>query len=253
MRIIISPAKNMTSDADFLEPRGLPVFIERAEQLKEYLRSFSFEELKKLLCCNDSIAFVNYRRYQDMDLRENTNPAILSYDGIQYKYMAPHVFTYDYFDYTEKYVRILSGLYGILRPFDGVVPYRLEMQAKLHAPFCRDLYDFWGDSLYRELAAEDRVILNLASSEYAKTIGRFVTSEDTYITCVFGELENGTVREKGVYVKMARGEMVRYMAEQNITDPRAVRNFSRLGYSYDEKRSDETTYVFIRENCKKKQ
>ena len=186
-----------------------------------------------------------------MNLSENTNPALVTYEGIQYKYMAPRVFTYDYFDYAQKYLRILSGLYGVLKPLDGIVPYRLEMQAKLKTDFCKNLYDFWGADIYKNLTLDDdnassNVILNLASEEYAKAVRKFIKPTDTFITCTFAEQVNGSLKEKGVYVKMARGEMVRFMAENNITKPEDIKAFTGLGYRFSPKDSREQHYVFIR-------
>lgn len=248
MKIIISPAKKMNMDGDFLPPLNAPVYLEKAKKLQEYLQSLPFEELRNLLCCNDEIAGLNYERYQTMDLSGYTSPAILAYDGIQYKYMAPQVFEDDYFDYIEKHLRILSGFYGILKPFDGVVPYRLEMQAKLKTDFCRNLYDYWQDDIYRELTQADTTILNLASAEYSKTIEKYLTDGIDYVNCLFGELINGRVIEKGVYVKMARGEMVRFMAERAIKDLEQIKEFSRLGFEYREQLSDNTTFVFVKDH-----
>ena len=230
MKIIISPAKKMNMDADFLPPRNTPVYLEKANKLKDYLQTLDYGELKRLLSCNDEIARLNYERYQNMDLSSNTNPAILSYEGIQYKYMAPQVFEDDHFEYIERHLRIISGFYGILKPFDGVVPYRLEMQAKLKSDFCRNLYDYWQEDIYRELIREDNTILNLASAEYSKTIEKYLTTDIKYVTCIFGELIDGKVLEKGVYVKMARGEMVRFMAENAIKNIEQIKSFDRLGF-----------------------
>lgn len=251
MKIIISPAKNMSMEADSLEPAGLPVFLDKAQTLVQHLKSLSFPELKTLLACNDELTRLNYERYRTINLSENTNPALVTYEGIQYKYMAPRVFTYDYFDYAQKYLRILSGLYGVLKPLDGIVPYRLEMQAKLKTDFCKNLYDFWGADIYKNLTLDDddassKVILNLASEEYAKAVRKFVKPTDTFITCTFAEQVNGSLKEKGVYVKMARGEMVRFMAENNITTPEDIKAFTGLGYRFSPKDSREQHYVFIR-------
>lgn len=247
MKIIISPAKKMHMNHDFLAPRNTPVFIDRARQLSAHLRSLPYEELKGLFVCNDEIATLNYNRYQAMDLDGGTtNPAILSYDGIQYKYMAPQVFEEPYYEYIEEHLRILSGLYGILRPFDGVVPYRLEMQAKLRTDFCKNLYGFWGDAVYKELTKDDNKILNLASGEYSKVVERYLAPDISYTTCIFGEMENGKIKEKGVYVKMARGEMVRYMAENDITDLEDIKSFDRLGFRYQKTHSSEYTWVFLK-------
>ena len=182
MKIIISPAKKMLTDNDVIVPKQLPVFIEKTEQLRKYLKSLSYDELKALLACNDDIASLNYERYQHMELNRNLSPAVLSYDGIQYKYMAPQVFEDRYFEYIEKHLRIISGFYGI-----------------------------------------------------------------QYITCIFGEMLDGRIKEKGVYVKMARGEMVRYMAENDIEDLDKIKEFDRLGFKYKDSLSEKNKFVFIKE------
>lgn len=246
MKIIISPAKKMNRYTDEPGYVRLPFFLREAEQLKECLCGFSYEALKNLLCTNDRIATLNFERYRDMDLLRDPTPALLSYDGIQYKYMAPQVFEHSYFDYVENHLRILSGLYGLLRPLDGIVPHRLEMQAKLKTDFCNNLYDFWGKKLYSRLTMGDHIILNLASGEYSRAISKYLTPGVTYITCTFGEWENGKIREKGVYVKMARGEMVRFMAENKVEKPGDVKYFDRLGYSYRSDLSTQTNYIFLK-------
>ena len=128
MRIIISPAKKMNVDTDSFPYRNLPEFLPNTEEICQKLQSMSYEELKKLWKCNDQIAELNVRRLQDMDLHNRLTPAVLAYEGIQYQYMAPGVFTDQEYAYIQEHLRILSGFYGILRPFDGVTPYRLEMQ-----------------------------------------------------------------------------------------------------------------------------
>lgn len=244
MKIIISPAKKMKRE-EILAPVGLPVFVEKAEQLMQYLKSLSYGALKELLQCNDAIATLNFERYQKMELQRLLSPAILSYEGIQYQYMSPHILDGQSLDYIQKNVRILSGFYGILKPFDGIVPYRLEMQAKLKTPFCKNLYDFWQDSIYQDLVREDKTILNLASVEYSKVVSRYCSADERFITCTFGQWQDGTVKEKGVYVKMARGEMVRFLAERNITKPEGAKAFDRLGYRYQESLSNAAHYVFV--------
>ena len=154
MQIIISPAKKMNVDTDSLPCRGLPAFLPRTERLLAALRAMDSAALKRLWKCNDQIAALNLQRLASMDLRRNLTPALLSYEGIQYQYMAPAVFTDGEYDYVQAHLRILSGFYGLLRPFDGVTPYRLEMQARLAVDGARDLYAFWGDSLARQLLEE---------------------------------------------------------------------------------------------------
>lgn len=242
MKIIISPAKKMM-ECDYPEPQALPLYLEKTTLVKNYLQGLTQQELKTLLQANDEITELNFSRYQTMNLQGNLSPALLSYDGIQYKYMAPQVFTQAELDYVQEHLRIISGFYGILRPLDGVTPYRLEFQARLKIGNDPNLYSFWGEDIYRAL--DDRVILNLASDEYAKAVKPHLKPEDTFVTCVFGELDKGKIREKGVYVKMARGRMVRFMAENAIESLEDIKNFRELGFVYDPELSGEKTYVFL--------
>ncbi len=250
MRIIISPAKKMNVDTDSFPYRDLPEFLTSTEELCREMQSMSYEELKKLWKCNDQIAQLNVRRLGDMDLRKGLTPAVLAYEGIQYQYMAPGVFTDGAYAYIQEHLRILSGFYGVLKPFDGVTPYRLEMQAKLKIGQCKDLYAYWGDRLARALFAETDCILNLASKEYSIYISKYLPAPVRFITCVFGEEKNGKVIEKGTMCKMARGEMVRFMAQNQIQTPEQIRSFDRLNYRFDGVRSDESTYVFLRKGEK---
>ena len=247
MRIIISPAKKMNVDVDSMKWLDLPCLLSRTERLLAVLREMRYEELKDLWKCNDQIARLNVERLERIDLRRGLTPAVLAYEGIQYRYMAPGVFTQQAFSYIQEHLRILSGFYGILRPFDGVTPYRLEMQAKLPVDGAKDLYEFWGDSLARELASGTDCIINLASREYSQCVSRHLGPETRFITCVFGEEKNGKVIEKGTICKMARGEMVRYLAENQIEEPEKIKAFAELDYRYIPERSDENTYVFLRE------
>ncbi len=252
-KMIISPAKKMRSGVDVPAPSALPVFLKQTEELLMKLRSMSRQELKKLWACSDAIADVNCERLRKMDLHRNLSAALVSYDGIQYQYMAPQVFEEEFYGYVQEHLRILSGFYGILRPLDGVTPYRLEMQAPLATERGRNLYEFWGDTLCRELTrnGSPAVILNLASAEYARCIERYLSPDDTFITCIFGAWENGKVREKGVYVKMARGEMVRYLAEHKAQSPEEAKNFDRLGFRYHGELSEKNRFVFLMEGNKK--
>lgn len=247
MRIIISPAKKMKVDTDSFPYRDLPVFLSNTEEICGELQSMSYEELKKLWKCNDQIAQLNVRRLREMDLLGRLTPAVLAYEGIQYQYMAPGVFTDQEFGYIQEHLRILSGFYGILRPFDGVTPYRLEMQAKLKIGACKDLYAYWGDRLAQTLCAESNCILNLASREYSICVSKYLPDTARFITCVFGEENDGKVIEKGTMCKMARGEMVRFMAQYQIENPDQIKSFNRLNYRFDESRSDDSTYIFLRE------
>ena len=247
MKLIISPAKKMNVDTDTMEIRGLPRFLDRTRLLCDWLKTMSYDQLKALWRCNDAIASLNYERLQHMELEEGLTPAVLAYEGIQYRYMAPHLFSWEQFDYLDRHLRILSGFYGVLRPFDGVTPYRLEMQAKLAGPGYSSLYQFWGPALAQALAEEDGLVVDLASREYSRAVTDHLPQGMTVISCTFGELREGRVVEKGTQCKMARGEMVRYLTERLAEGPEAMRDFDRLGYSFSRERSTPAHYVFIRE------
>lgn len=248
MNIIISPAKKMNVNNDDLVNEYKPVFMDKTNILYDKLKSLSYDELKKLLACNDDIAELNYDRYKYMNLDKNLSPAILTYEGIQYKYMSPDSFSEEEFNYIKSHLKILSGFYGVLNPFDGVVPYRLEMQAKLKVEDSKNLYEFWGDSLYKELRKESNVILNLASKEYSKCIEKYLSDDDVFITCIFGELkEDGKIKVKATEAKMARGLMVRYMASNNITEIDDIKKFVDLSFKYSAEHSTDKEFVFIKQ------
>lgn len=246
MKIILSPAKKMNMDTDSLAPMGLPTFLDKTVEILAWLKHKSHEELKALWKCNDKIAEQNVKRLERMDLHKNLTPSVLAYEGIAYQYMAPAVLEDGHFAYLQEHLRILSAFYGVLKPMDGVTPYRLEMQAKATIGNTKNLYDYWGNSLYHAVRDESGIIINLASKEYAKCIEKYLSPEDTYITITFCELSGDRLVSKGTYAKMARGEMVRFMAENHIENPEEIKSFNRLGYVYRDDLSSETEYVFER-------
>lgn len=246
MKIIISPAKKMNVDTDTMAVQDLPVFLEHTEKITNWIKARSYEELQKLWACNNKIAQQNFERFQSMDLCRNLTPALISYEGIQYQYMAPAVFSHAEWDYVQEHLRILSGFYGVLRPLDGVTPYRLEMQAKAKIAGMKDLYEYWGAKLYEQVRDDSGVIINLASKEYSKAVEKYLAPEDTFITIIFGEWKDGKVVQKGTQAKMARGEMVRFMAEHEIGDHQKMKKFDRLGYQFQAELSGEREYVFIK-------
>lgn len=245
MRIIISPAKKMKSDTDIFTSRHMPQFINESEILLAALKKLNYEEAKSLWKCNDTIAALNVQRIENMNLTRNLTPALMSYEGLQYQYMAPGVLQTEELEYLQQHLRILSGFYGMLRPFDGVVPYRLEMQAKLAGPGFSSIYEFWGRKLADQLFAESDCILNLASKEYSKCISPYLGGEVRMVTCVFGQEIGGKVIERATLAKMARGEMVRFMAERQIGSVEDIKGFSGFDFKFAEELSNESTYVFI--------
>jgi cytoplasmic iron level regulating protein YaaA (DUF328/UPF0246 family) len=246
--MIVSPAKRMEEGSD-MAPITTPALLSRSEVLVEAMRRLSYEELRDLWRCSDAIARPSHDRLFAMDLTGETHPltpAVMAYRGIQYQHMAPQVLDERGLAYLGRHLRIVSGLYGILRPFDGVAPYRLEMQARLAVPaddgrMTRDLYAFWGDSLARALADEADVVVNLASVEYAKAVfprleALRATGEEVprTLTCLFGTLEKGRLVQRATEAKAARGTFVRWCAEEGIEDVDRLRSFSERGYHLDE-------------------
>ena len=244
MKIIISPAKKMNIKADdFLFERE-PVFLQKTEILMNWIKNLSIDEKKELWKCNNKILALNAARFENMDLHKYLTPAVYSFEGIQYQYMSPHVMETDSLNYLRNHLFILSAFYGVLGPFDGVVPYRLEMQAKLEdSP---NLYDFWKDDIYNEITKDDSVIMNLASKEYSKAVEPYLQPVDRFVTCVFGELVGEKVVQKGTMAKMARGEMVNYLASVQAEKPEDAISFNRLGYEFQPAMSDDRKYVFLK-------
>ena len=246
MKIILSPAKKMITDADSIVPDGLPEFIDKTTEIQSWLKGKSKEELKTIWKCNEKIAELNFNRLQNMDIYHMLTPAVLSYEGIAFQYMAPSVFEDMQLEYVQNHLRILSAFYGALKPMDGVTPYRLEMQAKIRIGDAKNLYEYWGDLLYRSVIDDSRIIINLASKEYSKCIEKYLTPQDRYISVTFCEVSGDKMVTKGTYAKMARGEMVRFMAENNIENPVDIKKFDRLGYSFRSDLSSDVEYVFER-------
>lgn len=254
MKIIISPAKQMKVQNDFLGAAQMPGLLAETEKILAVMKQFSQPELKNLFRANDKITEENYNRYQTMNLTKGLTPAILAYRGLAYTNMAPQVFSNAAWEYVKKNLKILSGFYGILNAMDGVVPYRLEMQTKVGIEGSKDLYAFWGELIYRVLEEEIRaehgdganVILNLASKEYSQVIEPFVAPDIRFVTCIFGEEEDGKIKTKGTLAKMARGQMCAWLAENQVEALEQVKDFTGLDFQFCEEFSTENELVFLK-------
>ena len=246
MKIIISPAKKMRVDNDTFVPLSKPAFLDKTLKIKDELTKMELPALQKLWECNDEIAELNFKRLQTMNLERNLTPAVFAYDGLQYQHIAPNVLDEEALDYLQKNLKILSGFYGMLRAFDGVVPYRLEMQARLACDGYKNLYAFWNRMLYDELMKDDGEVLNLASKEYSKAVEPFVKNGVCFVTCVFGTYVKGKLKVKATEAKMARGEMVRLCAENNVQSVDEVKAYNVRGYVFNEELSSENEFVFVK-------
>ncbi len=253
--IIVSPAKKMNVLEGPPYATSTPRFVGRTRKLLDCLRELPYEEAKALWRCSDRLAQLNYGRLRDMDLERDLTAAVLSYEGIQYQHLAASVLDETGLAWLDAHLRILSGFYGVLRPCDGVTPYRLEMQAKLHVPAAdehhatADLYEFWGAALARSLAEEYDIVVNVASVEYAKAVTPYLAGLGVgVLTCLFGSVRasDGRLLQHSTESKAARGSFVRWCAEKGVTEPGHLWGFSERGYQLDQSRSSEDTLVFVR-------
>lgn len=244
MKILISPAKTMRTGV-VRKREGEPVFLEKTREILESMRKLSYDEAKVLWKCNDKLAQLNYKRIQEMDLKNGT-AAIFLYDGLQFKAIETETLTRDEAEYMTSHLRILSGFYGVLRPFDGITTYRLEMQSRLQVGDAKTLYDFWGRQLYEMVMDEDRTLINLASREYISAVSPWLTNQDRIITVEFLTEREGKRRQESTYAKMGRGRLVRFMAENQVETVEAIQDFSALGFHFDAEHSSDTRYVFVR-------
>lgn len=247
MNIIISPAKQMKVNSDDIEILSLPYFIDDAYIIRNKLKNMTKDELKKLWKCNDKILNENIDRLKDYELTKNLTPAIIAYDGLQYKKMVPNVFTDKAWKYVDEHLFILSAMYGALKPREGVIPYRLEMQAELEINGNKNLYKYWNDRIYKRIINnDDNVILNLASKEYSDVITPYIDKNHKIITCEFCQNVNGKLIQRSTEAKSCRGAMVRYLAENNINNLDDVKKFNEFNYKYSEKDSNDITMLFIK-------
>lgn len=220
--------------------------LNESKKLLDYLKSLSLPQLKDIWLCSDKLALKSYEELTKLDLDLLQSPAILSYDGIAYTYMAPSIFDGDMYNYINENLYILSALFGALKPSDGVMPYRLEMQAKFEFLTFNNLYDFWGDKIYKLIHPSDGIIINLASKEYSDAVRPFISSSDRFIDINFVESVNNKLVTKATFAKMARGEMVRFMAENKIETLEELKNFDRLNFSFRSDLSTENELFFER-------
>ena len=250
MKIIISPAKKMRRE-EYVAPLHRPMFLKEAGELLSFLRSLSDSEKAKVWKVKGALLSSSLSSLSMLSLEDIGSPAIFSYDGIQYTYMSPSSFTDSMLEYAEKNLRIISGLYGLLRPLDGVETYRLEMESPISIPGYGDLYSYWGGKIASSLMEDDRLLVNLASAEYSKAVLPYLPSTVNVVTPVFLDWEKGRYVSKGVYAKMERGEMVRFLAETGAETVEEIMKFSSRGYEFSRFLSDSNTLCFVRKDEEK--
>lgn len=254
MLIFLSPAKSL----DYKTPPHvatftLPAYLQQSEVLIKQLRKLSPADIAQLMDLSDPLALLNFNRYAEWSLPftpANAKQAVLAFDGDVYDGLDGKSLSADDLDFAQTQVRILSGLYGILKPLDLIQPYRLEMGTKFANQAGKDLYAFWGerllDAINAELAEMPRpVAVNLASEEYFKAaIGRKINGQ--LIQPVFEDWKNGKYKIISFYAKRARGLMTRYAVLNRLREPEGLKDFDVDGYAFAPDVSDEQRWVFRR-------
>lgn len=254
MLAVVSPAKKLDFETDVPEMAvSQPAFLDDTEELIEVARKKSRSDLMKLMGISENLADLNYQRFQHFSRpfdRSNAKPAIFAFRGDTYVGLDADTMKAEDIDWAEDHFRMLSGLYGLLKPRDLMQPYRLEMGTRLANPRGKDLYAFWGDKIATEInmltnGHKDRSLINLASAEYFKSVKTGLL-DGPVITPVFKEVKGGTSKVVGFSAKRARGMMARYMIDKRIENPQDLKKFNVDGYSYQDDLSNDNEWVFTR-------
>lgn len=253
MLILVSPAKTMDFDVKDVSNASLPSFLDEAAAIANELKRYSPGYLSDLMNISPRLAELNANRYTEWDVSNHNQqgkPAVLVYKGDVYQGLDAETLKKADLEFLNKHLRILSGLYGILKPLDRILPYRLDMGAALTVGKKKNLYDFWtsGVTDYISKAMKElktSVLVNLASEEYFKTLDD-ENLDIEVITPVFKDLKNGKYKVISFFAKKARGMMARYIADKNIENPEDLKLFNQDGYYFDEKQSGGNQWVFAR-------
>jgi cytoplasmic iron level regulating protein YaaA (DUF328/UPF0246 family) len=247
MKIIISPAKKLTAEKINIPNPSAIQFSAEAKYLVEQLRNYSVKDIKELMGLSDNLAKLNYERFQNWDLKsKEVSPAIYMFQGDVYKGLKANQFSKDELEFAQDNLRIISGLYGLLKPLDLVFPYRLEMGTNIKTKNGNNLYEFWGDKLSKTLSSQmkdKQVLVNLASNEYSKVLKLEVFNQPI-ITPVFKDYKNGNLKVISFFAKKARGEMANFIITNRITNPADLKLFANDGYKFSDEQNGE--FLFSR-------
>lgn len=253
MHFILSPAKKLNEKNPLPSKQQITSFLSHSFELIEILQQYSPQELSKLMDISDKLAVLNMERYSQFIERHqsgNTIPAIFLFNGDAYEGLSARTLPEQGIDYLNQHLSLLSGMYGLLNPQDGICPHRLEMGTALANKKGKNLYAFWADIIGKALAQKmaksgQTTLINLASQEYFKAVVPEHLS-CRVITPIFKDWKNGQYKTISFYAKRARGLMVRYAAEQQLHSPEMLKQFDTEGYAFHEAMSDEHQWTFIR-------
>lgn len=255
MLTVISPAKTLDFEtAASLKDYSQPVFLQQSQQLVTALKALSANEIASLMKISDKLAGLNMARFQQWQTPftpDNAKQALWAFQGDVYTGLEAQTLDEKGVAFAQQHLRILSGLYGVLKPLDLMQAYRLEMGTAFTTPHGKDLYAFWGDKIRKQLTADpamkDGVLINLASNEYFKAVGAKKLNAEV-ITPVFKDLKNGQYKLISFYAKKARGLMSRYLIDHQIDSPEKLKEFDYAGYAFSETMSQGNDWVFLRDH-----
>mgnify|MGYP003974276973 FL=1 len=245
MKIIISPAKKLDTSVKVQNSKMNTSFLGESTKLIQTLKGKSISELKYLMGLSDNLAQLNWQRFQDWDIENrNTYKALELFNGAVYEGIDAKTFNKSDNDFAQNNLRILSGLYGILKPNDLILPYRLEMGTKLKTIKGNNLYRFWQDKLHQNIGDElnNEVLINLASNEYSKVL-KLNKIKSEVITPVFKDYKNGKLKVISFFAKKARGEMVNFIIKNRITSPEELKSFKNNGYAFSEESNGQLLFA----------
>ncbi|SFR78602.1 hypothetical protein SAMN05216203_3042 [Marinobacter daqiaonensis] len=254
MLMVISPAKNLDYESPLATTSYTqPAFLEESCELIDQLKELEPHQVSNLMGISDKLGQLNAERFQQWHTPftpDNARQAVLAFNGDVYTGLGAQDFSEQEFEFAQEHLRILSGLYGVLRPLDLMQPYRLEMGTKFENRRGKDLYKFWGDTiteaLNEQLAADDGVLVNLASNEYFKSV-RKKQLDARIITPQFKDWKNGQYKMISFYAKKARGLMCRYAIKNGITQADDLKGFNLEGYRFSEEHSSGDNWTFLRD------
>jgi cytoplasmic iron level regulating protein YaaA (DUF328/UPF0246 family) len=254
MLILLSPAKTLDFDTPATTATATqPALLEQSQILVDELQTLTPDKISALMHISEKLGNLNFERFMDWQrpfTKKNSKQALLAFKGDVYTGLKAEIFTPEHFKFAQQHLRILSGLYGVLRPLDLMQPYRLEMGVKFANPRGKDLYQFWGEAIAAELHKQLRrlksdQVINLASNEYFKAVKSSLDAE--VISPAFKDLKNGNYKIISFYAKKARGQMAAWIIQKGITNPAGLRKFSVDGYKYSADMSTPKIPVFLRD------
>ncbi len=250
MKILLSPAKSLNTESKIpINTFTEPLFLKQTAKIHKVIQKKSPKKLSELMDISEKLAELNWQRFQDWKLpMENTRQAIYTFDGDVYDGLDINTLNASKINFLQENVRILSGFYGILKPLDAIMPYRLEMGTKIAIGNSKNLYEFWKSVLTKHLInelAENEVIINLASKEYFSVINT-KKIKNIIITPEFKEYKNGELKMISFFAKKARGLMTRFIIDEQITDYNDLKLFSKEGYCFENQLSTNSKLVFTR-------